>query len=91
MKAILGYSMRFPRYGLDMGPRHPQIDPQIDLQIDPQDLLQTGPQMALRCPSDDLRYPYAQNKGIFKVLLTVGELKTVPSKDWIRPPTPSQE
>ena len=67
----------------------------IDLELTPESTLpgtpQTGPQM----PSDDPQMPHIQtlpeNKALFDVLLTVAELKWLPSKDWIRPPTQCQE
>ena len=55
------------------------------------DLPQTGPEMALRWPSDGPQIPYTEYKGSFDVLLTIAEVLTLMSKDWIRPPTWSQE
>ena len=56
-----------------------------------QDRSPDGLQMTLRT----LRWPhgltYTENKALFDVLLTIGELNNDPSKDWIRPPSPSQE
>ena len=64
---------------------------QNDLRIDPQIDLQTGPQMTLRSPDDPQIQGDPQNKALFNTLLTIAELKEPPSKDWIRPPSQSQE
>ena len=76
-----------------------QIWLRIDLRIDPEltrirpsrPPTRTGPQMALRCPYPGPQNTYAQNKGLFDVLLTIAEVKHLPSRDWIRPPSCCQE
>ena len=47
--------------------------------------------MTLRPSYPGLRYTHGPETAVFHVLLTVAELKTEMSKDWIRPPTRSQE
>ena len=76
-----------------------QIGSRIDLRMDPE-LTSFDPKIDLsrlvpRCPSDahipTLRKPMVQNRRYLMFLLTVAERKDVPSKDWIPPPTQSQE
>ena len=69
--------------GLDMVPESTQNDLNIDLPDPPSDWSRDGLQMTSRLiPRSD-----PQKQVIFNTLLTVGELKDVPSKDWIAPPT----
>ena len=79
--------MRF----LSKGPRIDLELTRIDLRLASDDLPQTGPEMA----SDDLpdwsRDVPSSEQALFNVLLTIAELKHRPSKDWIRPPSQSQE
>ena len=70
-----------------MGPERvlewPQNDPPDWSRDDPSDW---SPD-ALRSLIPQTSETYGQNKGLFKVLLTIAELFDLPSKDWIRPPT----
>ena len=69
----------------------PQIDLRMDPQMDPPDWSQTGPQMTLQTLISLASDTYAQNKALFHVLLTIAEVKQLPSRDWIRPPSRCQE
>ena len=83
--------MRFLRYGLRLTRYDPQIDPQIDPDMTSQLTLQTGPEMASDDPPGPHIQDHTQNKALFQLLLTIAELEHEPSKDWIRPPSQSQE
>ena len=79
--------MRFPRKGLDMASDMTSDDPQNDPPDDPPDWSRDAlPDLHIRP-----QISYAQNKGFFYTLLTVAEVKDLRAKDWIRPPTQSQE
>ena len=87
MKAISRLFMRFPRTGLDRVLELTRIDPESTLQ----DPSQTWSRDALRSPISQTSETYGQNKALFNTLLTVADILGVRSKDWIRPPTCSQE
>ena len=86
MKTNLEVSMRFLRYGS----RIDQNDLRIDPRIDPPRPSQTGPQIPLRSLISRPQISYSPYKALFSVLLTVADIKRVPSKDWIRPPSRCQ-
>ena len=68
-----------------------RIDPRLTLQMDPPDWSRDDPPR----PSDPhiqaLSHTAVLNKTLFQVLLTVATGKQVSSKDWIAPPSRSQE
>ena len=68
-------------------PETSRIDPESTLQT----TLQTGRQMTSRFHIPDLRYPYARIRVFLRFYIEFGEVKQVPSKDWIRAPTRCQE
>ena len=79
--------MRFPRMGLEWV----QNGSNIDLRIDPPDRSRDGSQMSLRSPISQTSDINGPNKALFHVLLTIADRKEGRSKDWIRPPSQSQE
>ena len=63
----------------------------MDLRMTLPDHTQTGPEMTLRSPISQPQISNGQNKALFHVLSTIAEEIGDPSKDWIAPPSRSQE
>ena len=68
-----------------------QIDPRIDPEWPSPDPSPDWSPDALPDPYPGPQISLCQNKGLFNVLLTIAESKCLPSKDWIRAPSQSQE
>ena len=83
--------MRFPRIGSRMGPRIDLELTHIDLRYDLPDTLPDWSRDGPRYLPDWSRDGPRSNKALFRVLLTVAERITDPSKDWIAAPTRCQE
>ena len=79
--------MRFPKIGSRIGSRIDLELTQNDPLDDPPDWSRDGLRMTLPTSDIGLSHMAVSNKALFNVLLTIGELKPLSSKDWIRPPT----
>ena len=73
--------------GLEWVQIWPQNDPRIDPDMTLPDWSSDGPQTPISRP----QISHAQNKDLFDTFITFAERITLPSKDWIAPPSQSQE
>ena len=82
--------MRFPRIGSRMTQNGSQNDLRMTLQTTLPDWSRDGPQIDLPTLRSALSHMAVSNNTVFKVLLTIAEVKDLSSQDWIRPPTRCQ-